>query len=286
MRALVLSGGGSKGAWQAGVLKYLMGEAAIDYDLICGTSVGAINAAFLCQTPLGKPQEAAAALVGLWQTVNDAKVKRNWFPFRVIEALWKTSIYDSSPVQRWIRSSLDTTKIQASGRKLRVVSVGLGTGEVFVANESTPNLPEWVIGSSAFPVMMTPATIDGALWSDGGLRNVTPLGEAIRAGATDIDVLICFDPFGVSSQDTKGMHAIPQILLRIAGIMNSEITRADLKIAGLKNDLASLVNSPYKQVNIRVIEPSLGIPYDSLDFSPAGITDMLQMGYADGLKLK
>src|ERR1700693_308620 len=56
-RALVLSGGGSKGAFEVGVLQRLMGDEQLDYDLLCGTSVGAINAAYLAQTPLGQPRE-------------------------------------------------------------------------------------------------------------------------------------------------------------------------------------------------------------------------------------
>jgi len=102
-RALVLSGGGSKGAFEAGVLQRLMGEEQRDYDLLCGTSVGAINAAYLAQTPLGQPREAAAKLRALWDTVTTEKIHRRWFPFGNVAALWKTSVYDSEPLHSWIR---------------------------------------------------------------------------------------------------------------------------------------------------------------------------------------
>ena len=58
-RALVLSGGGSKGAFEVGVLQRLMGDERADYDLLCGTSVGAINAAYIAQTPLGRQRARA-----------------------------------------------------------------------------------------------------------------------------------------------------------------------------------------------------------------------------------
>jgi len=139
-RALVLSGGGSKGAFEVGVLQRLMGDEQLDYDLLCGTSVGAINAAYLAQTPLGQPREAAVKLRALWDTVSTEKVHRGWFPFGRVEAFFKTSVYDSGPLQKWIRAGLNVGAVRASGRRLRIVSVSLGTGESFVANEQTPDL--------------------------------------------------------------------------------------------------------------------------------------------------
>ncbi|MGZ6124362.1 MAG: patatin-like phospholipase family protein [Myxococcales bacterium] len=278
-RALVLSGGGSKGAFEVGVLQRLMGEEQIDYDLLCGTSVGAINAAYLAQTPLGQPREAAAKLRALWDTVSTDKVRRPWFPFREASAFWKTSVYDSEPLHQWIRAGLDANAVRASGRGLRVVSVSLGTGESFVADERTPDLAEWVIASSAFPVMLTPASIEGDLWTDGGLRTVTPLGEAIRAGADEADVVLCSDPFASSPFAIGDAHAIPQLLLRSIDIMNGEVSRADLRIAGLKNDLSQL-RPEYRKVKIRLFQPEAPLPFDSLDFDPVNLRKMIDAGYA------
>lgn len=278
-RALVLSGGGSKGAFQVGVLQRLMGEQQIDYDLLCGISVGAINATYLAQTPLGRPADAVAKLRALWDTVTNDRVRKDWFPFGKAEALVKTSVYDSTALHGWIRSGLDVDAVRTSGRALRILAVSLGTGESFTATETTPDLPEWVIASSAFPVMFTPASIGGDLWTDGGLRSVTPLGEAIRAGAPEVDVVLCSDPFAKSPYDTAGAHAIPQLLLRSLDIMNDEVSRADLRIAGLKNDLSEL-RPEYRKVKIRLFQPQSPLPFDSLDFTPANIAAMIQAGYA------
>ena len=278
-RALVLAGGGSKGAFEVGVLQRLMGDQQNDYELLCGTSVGAINASYLAQAPFGQPRQAIASLRAEWDTVTTDKVRKRWFPFGRAEAFFKTSVYDSQPVHDWIRRGLDASKVRSSGRKLRIVAVSFGTGESFVANEQTPDLTEWVIASSAFPVMLTPASIGGDLWTDGGLRSVTPLGEAIRAGADDIDVVLCSDPFAKSPFDVKDARAIPQLLLRSIDIMNDEVSRADLRIAGLKNDLSQL-RPEYRKVRIRVFQPREPLPFDSLDFDPAHIRTMIDAGYA------
>ena len=278
-RALVLAGGGSKGAFEVGVLLRLMGDQQNDYELLCGTSVGAINASYLAQTPLGSPREAIARLRAQWDTVTTDKVHKRWFPFGKAEAFVKPSVYDSEPVQKWIRSGLDAELVKSSGHRLRIVAVSFGTGESFVANEGTPDLAEWVIASSAFPVMLTPASIGGDLWTDGGLRSVTPLGEAIRAGAQDVDVVLCSDPFAKSPFDVQGAHAVPQLLLRSIDIMNDEVSRADLRIAGLKNDLSQL-RPEYRKVKIRVFQPSSPLPYDPLDFDPKNIRAMIDAGYS------
>jgi NTE family protein len=283
MKALVLSGGGAKGAYQVGALRRWMGEDGHDYDAVCGISVGAINGAFLAQFPKGDPKRAAAELRRLWQRVTNDKVKRSWFPFSILESIWKPSVYDSSPLGSWIRSELSAEKIRASGRKLRVMAVSWNSGEARVIDESAPDLPEWVIASSAFPVMLTPVSIGGELWTDGGLRSVTPLGEAIRLGAEEIHVIMTSDPFAADPFDAGGKAAIPGFALRAIDVLSDQVMRADLEICGLKNDLAT-AGHPYRCVKLRLLQPSSALSSDALDFDPASIEKMEQLGYDDACR--
>ncbi len=132
-------------------------------------------------------------------------------------------------------------------------------------------------------MLLTPASIGSDLWTDGGLRTVTPLGEAIRAGADDIDVILSSDPFAKSPFEVKDAHAIPQLLLRAIDIMNGEVSRADLRIAGLKNDLSQL-RSEYRKVRIRLFQPREPLPFDSLDFDPGNLRKMIDAGYEHSAK--
>jgi NTE family protein len=286
MKALVLGGGGVKGAYQCGALQKWMFEDGNDYDILCGTSVGAINAAFLAQTKLGDPKTAAQSLKAMWGRVNNDKIKKRWFPFGVFHALWEPSVYNSHPLQQWISSELKPSLIVASGRKVRVVAVSWDSGEAEVANETTPDLDKWVIGSSAFPVMLTPVEINGQLWTDGGLRNVTPLGEAIRAGATEIDVILCSNPWEKSPFPAKGNSAVPKLLLRAIDIISDQVSRADLQICGLKNDIAKLGRGEYREIKVRVLQPSTGLTPNSLDFDPIQIQEMITTGYVDACNWK
>jgi NTE family protein len=77
----VLSGGGARGAYEAGVLHYLLEEfprrtgLAADFDIVCGTSVGAINACFLAATA-DEPDDRGRRLVKLWEQLHVDEVFR------------------------------------------------------------------------------------------------------------------------------------------------------------------------------------------------------------------
>ena len=285
MKCLVLAGGGVKGAYQVGALKKWMAEDGRDYDLVAGISVGALNAAILCQTPAGDPKASWGILDSTWGRVNNTRIKKSWKPFGVLESLWKQSVYNSEPLQEWVRSGVDSKKIQASGRKLRVVAVSLNTGETRVATESSINIPGWVNASAAFPVMLTPIEMEGHSWVDGGLRSITPLGEAIRAGADEIDMILCSSTKLIPPYRPKDHAAIPGCLMRSLDIMTNQILRDDLRICDLKNDLAVKGSSSFKHVKLRVLEPSVPeLTPDSLEFTQTIVQKLIQIGYDDACR--
>jgi NTE family protein len=283
MRALVLSGGGSKGSFQLGALKKWMAEDLIEYDIFCGISVGSINSAYLAQFPYGDPKGAWEKLNGVWERVTSSNIKKSWFPFGILSSVWKTSVYNSKPLQKWVLSELDAKAIQRSGKKLRVISVSWNNATTHIADETDSEIAKWVIASSSFPVMLNHIEINGEQWSDGGLRSVTPLGEAIRLGADDIDVIMCSDPGLFPSFDPK-TKAIPGRLLRSLDILTAQIEIADLKICGYKNDLAEL-RPEYKKVKIRVLKPKEILTDDSLSFDQDDIKRMTELGYKGACEL-
>lgn len=257
-----------------------MGEDGNDYDIMCGVSVGGINTAFLCQTPLGRPRKASQALLDMWRRVKTSKVYKHWCPLGPLEALWKPSVFNSGPLQDWIRSELDAEAIAASGRQLRVGAVAWDNGEYRCGTEKDPDIAEWVIASASFPVFLRPVYIGDRLWSDGGIRNVTPLGEAIRLGADEIDVVMCTNPDLPIPWETDGKAAVPDFMLRVIDLMSDEIIRTDLQVCGLKNDLAEM-NEKYRKVKVRVVQPTVNLIENSLKFEQEDIQRMIQQGYDD-----
>ncbi len=278
MKSLVISGGGVKGSYAVGVLKKWILDDGNDYEIMCGISVGAINTACLAQAPLGQANESFNKLLGFWNKVDNKQIKKDWFLFGKVASLWKPSVFNTQPLMDLIRKELDQKAVANSGRRLRVGSVSWNTGEYVVGTEQDPNLADYVLASSSFPVFMTPIKVGDHLLTDGGVRNITPIGDAIRLGSTDIDVIMCSNPDLPENWGTDKKKAIPDFLFRTLGLMSDEVARNDLQVCGLKNDLAEL-GAPYKKINIRLIMPKQSLPGDSLDFNQENIQKMIEIGY-------
>ena len=288
MRALVLSGGASKGAYQVGALKHLLGELEIQYDAVCGTSVGAINAGWLAMYKHGQEKECIYGLEELWRGLATSDIYVSWINwpkpfsyFGYIKALWKPSLYDSTPLMGLIRSQYDSDKMRASGKKLRVGAVSLNTGEFRLFDESFEEMTEAILASSSFPGVFLPIKINGHLWTDGGVKEITPLKSAISLGADAIDVIIT-SPEKDLSEFTENPNII-KLGPRIIDIMSEEIMLNDLARALEINELikngAEIPNKRY--IDIRVIRPDHKLVESSLDFEQKFIDPMISKGYAD-----
>lgn len=283
MRALVLSGGGSKGAYQVGVLSQWLGEEKIQYDLFAGVSVGAINAVHLVQYPSGKEREAWGDLKALWSDLTTEKVYKRWFPFGMVHGLWQPALYNSKPLRSFIQKHLDRDKVLRSGKSLRMGVVSLHTGEYRLFDETTEDLVGAVLASASYPLFLLPQTVDGNdLYTDGGVRNVTPLKAAIDAGANEIDVIMTqTDPPRYSPLEDSP-NAL-DIGARVLDIMTAEIVDGDLKQALLYNQLVeNNATTDKRPVKIRIVRPQEPLNSGgSLTFDPEKIRGMMAQGQQD-----
>jgi len=272
--ALVLSGGGSKGAFQVGALKYFA-EQNYTYNKFCGVSVGAINAAHLAMhKDFAKGVES---LERLWLDLNTESVHRRWFPFGYFHALWKLSARDSSPLQELINCKFDIAKLRETGNKLYVGAVSLRTREYRLFDQDCPNIVEAIIGSSAFPGMLEPGYIEDQYWVDGGVRNVTPLKAAIQSGANKIDAIIASASVGVQLPEPKN---VLNVLMTTLEILVDEVLINDIKMAEMYNRLLSVGALEDKRViELRKVISLNPLPGDSLEFNPTDIKCMIAMGY-------
>ena len=285
-RALVLSGGGVRGAYQVGVLQKWLYEDNIDYDFICGVSVGALNAFKLATVEYGKPQEAFEKINKIWRNIKQEHILKDWQPLGKLSALWKKSIYDSSPLAHLIKKGYHPDKIKQSGKCLRLGAVCLETGEQKFVTEKDRHLEKWALASASFPVFMEPVKINGKLWIDGGTKVITPLGTAIRSGASHIDVILTTsleNPDVWTGVNTSGWSAIPEIAMRSISLMTDRIMLADMRTVGLKNDLV-IVHDKYRNINIRIIKPSVRLTGDTLKFNNDRVLKMIDIGYKDACR--
>ena len=182
--AFVLSGGGSLGAVQVGMMLAL-GERGIVPDLLVGTSVGALNAAYLAGDPSHRGTRSLAAL---WSGLQ----RRDVFPLPGAGALRALAgrhdhLIDPDPLRRLVASRLPFTRLADAPWPVAVVATEVTTGQEVVLAEG--DAVDAVVASASLPGVFPPVELDGHLLMDGGVVNHTPISVAVDLGADRVIVL-------------------------------------------------------------------------------------------------
>lgn len=105
-RVLALRGGGSKGAYEAGVLKGLiknLDPLEYQYDIVVGVSVGALNAAVLAVHELGDEKNAVDELVKIYESLLPQDLWSYWSTLNMIGGLYKPSFLNSTKLHELVR---------------------------------------------------------------------------------------------------------------------------------------------------------------------------------------
>ena len=277
MRVLVISGGSSKGAFACGAIKYLLQDRGIIYDSYCGVSCGAINSAFLSMFPTGDEKLASDTLRSLWQGISSKDIYREWYLLGIFQTIWRNSFYNTAPLRKLIRSNISLDKIRSSGKKVAVGAVSLTSGKYRTFTEADDDFIDAIIASSAFPVIFEPIKFRGELWVDGGQKSITPLATAIDMGATIVDVIMTSPEI----RDKKFMDnpSTIDIIARSFDLFTEKIMSSDIEKAVLYNKLAALGGTSKKAITMNIIRPTYNLVENMLDFDPAKIQEMMDVGY-------
>ena len=287
MKALVLSGGGVRGSFAIGALKYLI-EQGETYDLICGVSVGAINSAFLAQYVDQK--QGIKDLECLWLNLETKDIYKNWWPFRRFSVLWKKSLYNSKPMRELIERAIDPAKIRESGKILQIGSVCLDTSLYRQVDQNSEYLLDAIKSSAAIPFLFEPHSVEpGTLDVDGGIRENAPISAAIRMGADHITV-ICADSLSLKEVNSKNMKAL-SIVRRSVDILADEVINNDINLFLATNNKVlsyqKYIPKEYHDIAIGnkkfipniIIKPNNLLIEDSSIFEPKEIRRMIDEGY-------
>jgi NTE family protein len=182
--AFVLSGGCSLGAVQVGMLQALM-ESGIVPDLLVGTSVGAINAAWMA----GRPSHEGALQLGeVWCGLRrqDIFPLSPWVGARGLLGR-ANHLVPNTGLRSVLERHLPYERLEDAEIPIHVITTELKTGRAAVLS-SGPAIPV-LLASSAIPGVFPPVTIGRRELVDGGVANHTPVATAIELGATRIYVL-------------------------------------------------------------------------------------------------
>lgn len=235
MIAFVLSGGGSRGAMEAGGIKALY-EAGIRPDIIVGSSAGALNAAFLAADP---SRGGVERLCGIWQDLKS----RDVVPGNLLTKAWrllsgKPSIFAQEPlrafVQKHIPPGVETFGDLDPDIKLYVTAASLQTSNLYLFGEdASASLLDAVLASSAFPGGFPPVQYGRWQYTDGGVISNVPISLAIDKGATTV--------YALDVAYTGGLYGpakdIVGVLLRVASIMLYQDLLDELEHAARQPDI-------------------------------------------------
>jgi NTE family protein len=168
--ALVLSGGGSNGAWEAGVFWGLLhyGDPAdYRYDVLAGVSAGSINAGSLSNWEIGDELAASEWLSESWDSMTTSNVYIEW-PGGYSAALWKPSAFDTSVGLAYLTDRMK--EFDGFKRKVSLATTDINTGECLTFGDHNiewSELPQAVLASAAVPGFFPPQNFKGHLLVDG-----------------------------------------------------------------------------------------------------------------------
>ena len=269
--AVVLSGGGARGAYEVGVLSYLFEElmpsrqVPVPVSIVCGTSVGAINAAHLAAS-LSQPREGMRRLVELWENLEiDRVLGFGWRQAANLPRLLFTGqsngLFDVTPMARLITREVPWREIGNSLkhghlRALSITCTEVITGRTVLFMQTGPGAalpshappraliradrigPNHVLASAALPILFPPVRVGQELYMDGGLRQNTPVAPALRLGATH--ALVVSTARAVRGVGIGQVAEAPTTAFLLGKIMNALLLdhlENDLANVGLVNDL-------------------------------------------------
>lgn len=308
--AIVLSGGGARGAFEAGVIAAFE-EAGIAPDIITGTSAGAINGTAMA---IGMP---AAQLMGLWSGLRNKDVYRvrldlpralrplrflmggkdgflsaTGLTLKLLESIGWTWLLDTQPLRELLEDQMGGRRIKVLENKtLVVVATESITGRITRFTSRAPRIEaderyqlvemtvDHVLASAAIPVLFKPVELDGGVYWDGGVGANTPLGAAL---GYDPDVCFVVATGAVDRTAAKPSTLSESISLLVDDLLRTSLVK-ELEGAERVNQLVRAMGGHprYKEVEFHLISPPPGMSAgvaDFLDFDESSATVLIAQG--------
>ena len=250
MRALVISGGGSKGAFAGGVAQYLIEENKRDYEIFCGTSTGSL---LIPHIAIGKIDKIREKYTNVCQhdiyNISPFNIKKN------ADGSIKTSINHFNTLRMFIKrkktfgehlnlrktisrtvSEEDFELIRNSGKHVIVTVSNLSTRKIeykYARDNTYEDFLDWMWASTSFVPFMSIIEKNGFEYADGGFGNYIPIEEAINLGASEIDCIV-LTPRHQKFQGGGSSNAF-DVLLQSMQFMHHQLSKHDILIGHLES---------------------------------------------------
>ncbi|MDG4717153.1 MULTISPECIES: patatin-like phospholipase family protein [Winogradskyella] len=247
MRALVISGGGSKGAFAGGVAQYLMEREKREYDMFLGTSTGSLLVPHLALDKVDKLYDIFTNvqqqdIFSVSPFVQRKKGDREYVSIDFVNSMWqfirmKRTFGESKALRKHIRKHFtveEFQKIRATKHDVVVTVSNLSMNRVEYKSINDCTYDEfcnWIWISCNYIPFMSLAMVDGYEYADGGLGCVIPIREAILRGATEVDAIV-LEAENLGKQRVLGKNPF-SLMMNLFGHLLDQVERSDVLIGKL-----------------------------------------------------
>jgi len=285
MRALVISGGGSKGAYAGGVAQYLIEGQGKTYDMYLGTSTGSLLIPHLAVNDIGKLYDIftnvqQSDIFSVSPFVQREKDGREFVSIDFVNSLWqfirmKRTFGESKSLRRNIRKNFtkeEFLKIKDTKEDVVVTVSNLSKNTVEYKSINDYLYEEfcnWIWISCNYIPFMSLAKVNGYEYADGGLGCVVPIREAIQRGATEIDAIV-LEAEQMDRLKVLGKNPF-SLMINLFGHLLNQVERNDIVIGKLA--------ARNKGVKLNLYYTPTDLTENSLIFSKRLMTKWWQLGY-------
>ena len=210
-KALVLAGGGARGAYHIGAWQALI-EMGHRFDIVTGTSVGSLNGTLMALDEFDIAKS-------MWLSIDDRDVMdipEKPFSKKTLDFVKDFATKGGvslAPLENMIVRFVSEDKVRASSCRYGLVTVNVATKtpqELTIDEIPQGKLVDYMLASSAFAPFLRPRTIDGEKYIDGGFYDNMPANLAARMGAEEI-VAVDLESYGPAKPLKKEYAHIPVI---------------------------------------------------------------------------
>ena len=285
MRALVISGGGSKGSFAGGVAQYLMEREKREYDMFLGTSTGSLLVPHLAVNDISKLYDIFTNvqqqdIFSVSPFVQRKKGDREYVSIDFVNSLWqfikmKRTFGESKALKRNIKRNFtreEYQKIKETKHDVVVTVSNLSMNRVEYKSINDCTYEEfcnWIWISCNYIPFMSLAKVDGYEYADGGLGCVIPIREAIERGATEVDAIV-LEAENMGKQRVLGKNPF-SLMMNLFGHLLDQVERNDIVIGKLA--------AKNKDVKLNLYYTPISLTENSLIFSKRLMVKWWQQGY-------
>ncbi|MFV9550922.1 patatin-like phospholipase family protein [Algibacter sp. PT7-4] len=285
MKALVISGGGSKGAYAGGVAEYLIKEEGRVYDLFLGTSTGSLLIPHLAAGKIDKIHKVftnvnQSNIFSVNPFVIRKKGDREFVSIDFINSLWqfikmKRTFGESKALRKYLKKHFtyeEYLNIKETKEDVVVTVSNLSKNIVeykSIKDFSYDEFCDWIWVSCNYVPFMSLVKKDGFEYADGAFGCVVPIREAILRGATEIDAII-LESESLAYNKVLGKNPF-SLMLNLFGHLLDQVERSDILIGKLA--------AKNKHVKLNLYYTPSKLTENSLVFNKKLMTSWWQQGY-------